>query len=90
MLVSAKVLPPSFVLSVGPVAPWATVVLATVVAQLAAFAATRRELRIAGMFTAITVVNTLSMATAGRRLEFALLRLAWRAVGPGAAGCWPG
>ncbi|MFC8142956.1 FtsX-like permease family protein [Streptomyces paradoxus] len=46
VLVSGEVLPPSFPLSVGPVAPWATVGLAAVVAQLAAFAAARRASRV--------------------------------------------
>ncbi|MGX5209928.1 ABC transporter permease [Streptomyces violaceus] len=46
MLVNGEVLPPSFALSVGPVAPWATVGLAAVVAQLAAFAAARRASRV--------------------------------------------
>ncbi|MFF7866164.1 ABC transporter permease [Streptomyces qaidamensis] len=46
LLVSGEVLPPSFPLSVGPVAPWATVGLAAVVAQLAAFAAARRASRV--------------------------------------------
>ncbi len=45
-LVNGEVLPPSFALSVGPVAPWATIVLAAVVAQLAAFAAARRASRV--------------------------------------------
>ncbi|MFI6376668.1 ABC transporter permease [Streptomyces sp. NPDC050546] len=46
VLVDGEVLPPSFALSVGPVAPWATVVLAAIVAQLAAFAAARRASRV--------------------------------------------
>ncbi|MEU3088117.1 ABC transporter permease [Streptomyces massasporeus] len=46
LLVSGEVLPPSFPLAVGPVAPWATVGLAAVVAQLAAFAAARRASRV--------------------------------------------
>ncbi|MFC9126569.1 ABC transporter permease [Streptomyces sp. NPDC057099] len=46
VLVDGDVLPPSFALSVGPVAPWATVGLAAVVAQLAAFAAARRASRV--------------------------------------------
>ncbi|MDT0391266.1 ABC transporter permease [Streptomyces dubilierae] len=46
VLVSGGVIPPSFPLSVGPVAPWATVVLAGIVAQLAAFAAARRASRV--------------------------------------------
>ncbi|MFD6167516.1 ABC transporter permease [Streptomyces coeruleorubidus] len=46
VLVDGEVLPPSFVLSVGPVAPWATVVLTAVVAQFAAFAAARRSSRV--------------------------------------------
>ncbi|WP_325100537.1 ABC transporter permease [Streptomyces violarus] len=45
VLVDGEVLPPSFALSVGPVAPWATVGLAAAVAQLAAFAAARRASR---------------------------------------------
>ncbi|MFH8656796.1 FtsX-like permease family protein [Streptomyces afghaniensis] len=51
------------------------------------------------LFTAVSVVNTLSMATAGRRREFALLRLAgaqsaqvlrmpaWEAVLPARSHC---
>ncbi|MDT0610561.1 FtsX-like permease family protein [Streptomyces lancefieldiae] len=46
VLVDGEVLPPSFALSVGPVAPWLTVVLAAVVAQLASFAAARRASRV--------------------------------------------
>ncbi|MFD9982526.1 ABC transporter permease [Streptomyces massasporeus] len=46
LLVNGEVLPPSFPLAVGPVAPWATVGLAAVVAQLAAFAAARRASRV--------------------------------------------
>ncbi|MFD7242063.1 ABC transporter permease [Streptomyces massasporeus] len=46
LLVSGEVLPPSFPLAVGPAAPWATVGLAAVVAQLAAFAAARRASRV--------------------------------------------
>ncbi|MEU9627028.1 ABC transporter permease [Streptomyces luteogriseus] len=46
VLVRGEVLPPSFPLAVGPVAPWATVALAAVVAQLAAFAAARRASRV--------------------------------------------
>ncbi|WP_435280672.1 FtsX-like permease family protein [Streptomyces koelreuteriae] len=46
VLVDGEVLPGSFALSVGPVAPWATVGLAAVVAQLAAFAAARRASRV--------------------------------------------
>ncbi|MFH8494445.1 hypothetical protein [Streptomyces coeruleorubidus] len=46
VLVDGEVLPPSFVLSVGPVAPWATVVLAAVVTPVASFAAARRSSRV--------------------------------------------
>ncbi|MGC9497568.1 ABC transporter permease [Streptomyces sp. WG7] len=46
VLVDGEVLPPSFDLSVGPVAPWLTVVLAAVVAQFASFAAARRASRV--------------------------------------------
>ncbi|MBD2817467.1 ABC transporter permease [Streptomyces parvulus] len=46
VLVDGEVLPPSFTLSVGPVAPWLTVVLAAAVAQVASFAAARRASRV--------------------------------------------
>ncbi len=46
VLVEGEVLPGSFALAVGPVAPWATPVLAAVVAQLAAFTAARRASRV--------------------------------------------
>ncbi|MFH8975191.1 ABC transporter permease [Streptomyces sp. NPDC017890] len=46
VLVDGEVLPPSFALSVGPLAPWLTVVLAAAVAQFASFAAARRASRV--------------------------------------------
>ncbi|MEU1214068.1 ABC transporter permease [Streptomyces sp. NPDC005791] len=46
VLVSGEVLPPSFALSVGPVAPWLTVLLSAVTAQVASFAAARRASRV--------------------------------------------
>jgi len=46
VLVAGEVLPPSFRLSLGPVAPGVTVALAVAVAQLASFAAARRASRV--------------------------------------------
>ncbi|MFF2775209.1 FtsX-like permease family protein [Streptomyces sp. NPDC058052] len=45
-LVDGEVLPPSFALSVGPAAPWLTVGLTLLTAQIASFAAARRASRV--------------------------------------------
>ncbi|MFI8422308.1 ABC transporter permease [Streptomyces sp. NPDC085479] len=45
-LVDGEVLPPSFTLSVGPAAPWVTVGLTLLTAQLASLAAARRASRV--------------------------------------------
>ncbi|MFF6885439.1 FtsX-like permease family protein [Streptomyces sp. NPDC012421] len=46
LLVDGEVLPPSFPLSVGPAAPWVTVGLTLLTAQLASLAAARRASRV--------------------------------------------